>query len=246
MINANGAVTTSRLVETFKVSAETIRRDLLTLEGEGALTRAHGGAIAKNEMSSFRALKERNLDNFDQKRELATYAAEFISEGDIIAVDSGSTATAFAEIIKEKFSKLTVVTHSIDVFDILRSHGGFSLILCGGNYMPSENAFFGELTLGALDGLHIQKAFLFPSAISLKYGVFDYQKELYQAQRKISEISNEVFLLADSSKFEKTALYKLADVNAEHTFVTDSNLSAELIELYERNGVKLYYGNQRK
>ena len=159
MIQNNGAVTTANLVDFFCVSIETIRRDLLAMEQNGRLTRVHGGAVAKSGMKPFMELKERNKEFGKQKYELSLKAAEFISNGDIIGIDSGSTAISFAEVLKERFSKLTVVTHSMDVFEMLSNHKDFSVILCGGHYLREENAFYGELTLGMLNSLHIQKAF---------------------------------------------------------------------------------------
>ena len=145
IIKNNGAVTTSGLVEFFGVSTETIRRDLLDMEQHGQLLRVHGGAVAKRDMKPFLALKERNNEYGRQKRNLAFKAAEFISEGDIIGIDSGSTAVIFAETIRDRFSSLTVITHSLDVFNILC--GKFSVILCGVHYMSNENAFYCPLPL---------------------------------------------------------------------------------------------------
>lgn len=110
---------------------------------------------------------ERSNKQIPQKKELSLRAADFITDGDIIGIDSGSTAVVLAEAILERFSVLTVITHSYDVFEILRRQPGFSVILCGGCYLPSENVFCGALTLDMLSHLHMQKAFLFPSAICL-------------------------------------------------------------------------------
>ena len=51
------------------------------------------------------------------------------------------------------------------------------------------------------------------------------------------ESADQVFVLADSEKFEKTALYRLAPMNTRFTIVTDSGLSEELKALYEENGI---------
>ena len=51
------------------------------------------------------------------------------------------------------------------------------------------------------------------------------------------ESADQVFVLADSEKFEKTALYRLAPMNTRFTIVTDSGLSEELKSLYEENGI---------
>lgn len=55
-----------------------------------------------------------------------------------------------------------------------------------------------------------------------------------------------VFFLADSDKFEKSALLKLADVNEAVTFVTDSGLRKEILELYQENGIEMIRGEQKQ
>ena len=242
MIQNNGAVTTANLVDFFCVSIETIRRDLLAMEQDGRLTRVHGGAVAKTAMKPFKKLRERNKEFEKQKYELSLKAAEFISEGDIIGIDSGSTAISFTEVLKERFSKLTIVTHSMDIFEMLSDYKDFSVILCGGHYLREENAFYGELTLNMLNSLHIQKAFIFPSAVSLENGICDYQKHLYQIQKQLIKLSNEIYILADSSKFEKAALLKLSNMKPDYIYITDSSLQNEIVKLYKENNIKIFLG----
>lgn len=206
MLKRDNAVTTSSLVQHFGVSIETIRKDLLVLEQMGRLDRVHGGAVAKNDMQTFHNLQERNMEYIEQKNILSLKATEFICEGDIISVDSGSTAISFAEVLKENFSRLTVVTHSRDVLDILGNHRDFEIILCGGRFMRDENAFYGSATLDMLRSLHTQKAFVFPSSVSIMYGIGAFQGDLLQVEKQLIVSSEEVYVLADSSKFEKKGI----------------------------------------
>ena len=240
IVKNNGAVTTPALVELFDVSIETVRRDLLEMERHGLLSRVHGGAVAIGEMKPFLNLNERNKEFTEQKRYLALKASEFISDGDIIGIDSGSTAISFSKVLKEKFSKLTVITNSLDVFNMLCD--SFSVILCGGYYLPNEKAFYGSLTLSMLKNLHMQKAFVFPSALSLEYGICDYQEDLYPIQKQLIQSSDDIFVLADSSKFEKKALLKVEEMKKTYTYVTDSDLPEELLQLYRENDRIIYKG----
>ncbi len=244
IIQDNGAVTTANLVKTFKVSVETIRRDLLEMEGNGTLVRVHGGAVAKGDMKPFKMLSDRNKEFVEEKCALSVKAAEFISKGDIISVDSGSTAVFFAQMLRENFSDLTVVTHSLDVFEALKDYKDFKVILCGGHYLREENAFAGELALNMLSDIHVNKAFIFVSAISLDKGIYDYQKEIYQIQKKMLKSADKVFILADSSKFEKTGLLKLSDMKTDYVYVTDSGLNKQVLDLYKENDIKIYLGEK--
>lgn len=244
MLCRNGAVTTVDLMQQLAVSNETVRRDLLAMEQRGLLARVHGGAVAKGSMKQFSELQQRNREYSLEKSTLSRTAAELVQEGDVIAVDSGSTAIAFAAVLKERFSRLTVVTHSWDVAECLREHRDFRVILCGGEYLKKESAFYGTLTLDIYEKLHFQKAFIFPSAVSLAFGICDYQSSLYPIQRQLIKGADRVFILADSSKFEKQALLKLDDMRSEYIYVTDDALPEELKRLYQENGIRLITGEK--
>ncbi|MBQ2696207.1 MAG: DeoR/GlpR transcriptional regulator [Clostridia bacterium] len=237
MLQKNGAVTTKHLVQAFGVSIETVRRDLLLMEEAGLLNRVHGGAVATGGMKPYYELPRRNREHSEKKRELSEIAMSFISEGDYIGIDAGSTAAIFAEVLKEHFNNLTVVTHSSDVFETLRE--SFTVILCGGTYLREENAFYGALTLQTMESLHVQKSFIFPSAVSLQFGICDYQQDLFAPQKKLLEIADEAYILADSSKFESRALLKLDDMKPEYCYVTDGALGEDLKALYKENQLRV-------
>ncbi len=74
--------------------------------------------------------------------------------------------------------------------------------------------------------MYVNKAYIFSSAISLNGGV-----------------SDEVYFLADSDKFEKQAFLKLCDMTVEYTFATDSGLDDSYKTLYRENGIKILTGN---
>ena len=94
MLKEKNAVTTSALVEYFGVSIETVRRDLLEMEQNGLLIRVHGGAVLNSDMKPYMNIPDRNKMQVEQKYALALNPLKFISDGDIIGIDSGSTANS--------------------------------------------------------------------------------------------------------------------------------------------------------
>ena len=242
----NGAVKTEELIKKFDVSAETVRRDLLVLEKQGVLRRVYGGAISCGGTVVNKNRDER-MDEFkEQKRELSEYAAEFINDGDIIAIDEGSTAYEFADVIAQKFSKLTVVTHCLDVLDRLKKNPGIEIIICGGTYIRDENTFLGELTVACYEKLHVMKSFIFPGAISLKGGIMSGHNELMRIQKSMMDMSDKVVIMADSSKFEKNALYSLCQMDNSFVYVTDSEIPEGFVQLYEESGYNLIRGKRNE
>ncbi len=245
LLKKNGSVETAKLAELFDISVETIRKDLIILEKQNMILKIHGGAIAKAELKPKKELLVRCEENNSKKRSLVLKAMEFISEGDIIGIDEGSTAIIFAEILKEKFSKLSIVTYSLDVMNILRECDGFELILCGGNYRKDERIFCGKQTLDTLGNMHIQKAFVFPTAISLDYGICGYDDNILQLQDKLIKSADTVYMLADSEKFEKNAFRKLCDNDEKFNYITDDELNLEIKKAYEEKNIKIFMGGKR-
>lgn len=239
LLRSQGAVTVTDLAARFQVAGETIRRDLLVMEKEGLLSRVHGGAVSPSEMMPYQPLTQRNQSQSTQKDALARTAASLVKEGDYIAIGTGSTPMHFAQELKKRLTRLTVVTYSLNVFEILRDVPGFQLILIGGHFDPEENTFSGQLALEGLDRLHVQKAFVFPSAVSLEHGIAGYEQTLYPMQQKLLRCCDQAYILADSSKFERTALFKVADMRPEYIYVTDPELPAPLQELYAKNGLTI-------
>lgn len=232
MLNEKGSVTVSELLDKFQISIETIRRDLIAMEKQGILKRVHGGAIKSVKMKEFQSIHLRENEFSNEKYAIAKAAMDLIQDRDIISIDSGSTAVIFAKVLKGRFNQLMVITHSLEVFKELEGEIGIKLILVGGEYLESERAFYGELATSCINGIQIGKAFIFPSAISLMGDVMDFVTELVPVQKKFINKANHVYVLADSSKIETTALLKLCELKTCDCIVTDSNLDPSIHDRY--------------
>lgn len=239
LLNSKHSLTVSELMETFNVSIETVRRDLEYLEKQQLLKRVHGGAISVQKMNRFNDVEIRFTENMDQKEELCQAAMQYINEGDTIAIDSGTTAAAFARHLKINFQSLTVITYSSEVFAILSDKPNIKVIITGGQYLPKEKIFCGFLSSEALNKFHFSKSFIVPSALSLKHGAQDFIHEVYENQLSLIRNSNEVYLLADSSKFEKTGNLRLCSLLPEYTIITDHLLPDSVFDLYRKNNLNL-------
>ena len=239
ILKEKSAVKVTYLSEKFGVSIETIHKDLLFLEKNNELSRVHGGAVLKPSADRYIDFPSRIEERKPQKNEISRIASKFVQNGDIIAMDCGSTALELIEVLKEKLDSLTVVTHSLDVFLRACNYKNFNVILCGGFFDRAENAFYGDFALKMLGEIRVSKAFIFPSSISLGNGIFEHLPYLSQMQREIINSSDEVYILADSSKFGKSSLVKTCDINEKFTYISDSSLSNEIKEIYKSNNIQI-------
>ncbi len=237
LIEAQHTVTVSELMRRYGVSIETIRRDLERLEKNRLLKRVYGGAVSLGKMQQFERLEHRSSQNLPKKQGTAKAVAALIKEGDRIALDSGSTAREIALRLREQFRELTVVTYSPEVFSLLCGKEGFHLIQIGGEYLHDEQTFCGYQAQEMMRGLHVSKGIVCPSAVSLREGISDYVPQIVPLQREIMEISDEVIIAADSSKFEKAGAYRLSPLSPGFWLATDGGVPEYIVKSYQEKGM---------
>ena len=106
LVNIYHKIEVSRLAELLDVSQVTIRKDLDHLEEEGLLAREHGYALIKNAND----INTRLTINYDTKLKIATKAAEMVSNGETVMLESGSTCALLAEQLAKLKKDITIVT----------------------------------------------------------------------------------------------------------------------------------------
>lgn len=241
-IKKNGSVTVTDVAAALSVSIETVRRDLIMLETHGKLKRVFGGAVAIDRTKHFTSFETRLDKNTELKAELSQYAISFIDNGDTVFLESGSTATEMAKVLMKYDLDIIIITHSNTVFNILKSK--YRVVLIGGEYIKEDDCFGGNLTVEFLKNFHVNKAFVFPSALSAQHGIESFLIQTMSIEKLIPTISDKVFVLADSEKFGARAMFKVMDLDPEFIYVTDSRISKEAAEEFAENGLVLISGAQ--
>ena len=236
-IKKNGSVTVSAISEELNVSIETVRRDLIFLEAKGHIKRVFGGAVASKSPLHFEDFSARLQSHYVQKRAVAEKVAELINEHDVIALDAGTTAMVVGEVLKSKFKNLTIIVYSLPLFNLLKDN--FNVIITGGEYYKKEEMLYGDLAIETVKRLHTNKCFIFPSAISIEHGVEDYVPCAITLQKELMKYSDNVFVGADSSKYNNRALMKICDLNHNHVYITDSDVNKDIVEAFDRNDYTL-------
>ena len=127
----HGSVLVADLVRQLDVSAVTIRKDLTELEKSDKLYRNHGKAVLINPYINNRSVNEKEKFAADEKHAIGREAARLITRNDSICIASGTTVHALARNIVP-IHKLTVVSASLPVSNILSAHDNIDIIQLGG------------------------------------------------------------------------------------------------------------------
>ena len=214
----------------FDVSSETVRRDLFLLEKRGHLKRIYGGAVQSAPANIPFAVRVKDMR--PQKEDIARRAISLISDGDIIAIDSGTTALVMVELLLREEKRITVLTHSIAAFQMLVQSTYIKVYLTGGEYLAEESALCGWVTENNIKDFHVNKVFLCPTGVSLTHGYTEFFGGLASVSRTYLSIADKAIYLVDSSKFEHAAFMRVSEVKPGDVIITDGELSDELRAAY--------------
>ena len=214
-VKAKKRCTLAHLMQKFKVSSATIHRDVAELVAAGHLERVRGGVAffprTEAAPTAFGTFHDRASVNREAKERIAARALEYVTEGDILFLDSSSTTAALASAIAARaFTNITLVTNSVAIMENFhKMPRNYVLIALGGNYDPQLNSFLGSSALRELERLTISKAFVSCFGVDDKTVTTNHEHQAELVTR-VLELASNRYLLADRSKFGRTGLYRLA------------------------------------
>lgn len=236
LIHERGSVRVSELSELFKVTEETIRRDLDTLEGMGELRRSHGGAVKAAEHLE-KPYTEREIERMAEKREIAQVALSYVSPGDQIAIDASSTTLCFASALPN--IPLKVVTNSIRVATELAQKDKISVILIGGSLTSRSMSLVGRTAEQSLEKYHVTRAFLSCKGVHPQRGLSESSELQALVKQKMIEIADELIVLADASKFGVQDFTAICGPQQISMIITDASADDEQVETFQSQGIRV-------
>lgn len=214
------------LATALQVSEMTIRRDLRRLESAGELRIVYGGASLPHGTLQTPGFVARADDHSGAKRRIAASARSLVHGGATLALDAGTTTYELAVALSSDFTG-TVVTHSVPVVQHLLHHPQLRVIALGGELNHDSQAFVGPMTVRALDRLRADLFFLGSAAVN-EHGVYVDRDLESPTKLGLMGCAREVVLLADASKFRRSAPVLLCPWTRVSRVVTDEPLSRDL------------------
>lgn len=241
-----GQVTITDICTMFDISEMTARRDLNVLDRQGLVRRVHGGAVTNLGRSYEPPFQTRTVKNQEAKISIGLKAAELIYDGDSIALDVGTTTLEIVQGLRGK-RNLTIVTSCLQIankiVDQLSLDIDARLILAGGIVRPRELSMIGPIPAQVYQDLHVDKAFIGISGISLEDGMTEYNIEDTQIKRMLIRSAREKIVVADGSKFGVTSFTTVAPLTAIDKVVTDKSAPLDIVEQVREQGVEVILAN---
>lgn len=226
---------TAELMRAFEVSTATIRRDISDIVRGNYLRKVHGGLAALDAPAAFVApakndpFAERVQSNAEEKARIARCAESLINNGDILFLDSSTTALFLArQLQKSTFANLTVVTNSVSIIQEFRLFPPqFVLVAVGGCFNSQLNSFLGKAAVESLRRLQVNRAFLSAAGLTAN-GLFTYHESHAEFLQAVRDTAREVHVLLDRSKFNKSALFSICTLDRIDSLITDATPPDEI------------------
>ncbi|MAO00825.1 DeoR/GlpR family DNA-binding transcription regulator [uncultured Roseovarius sp.] len=225
---AEGKVTVEDLAERFDVTVQTIRRDLTELANAGKLERVHGGAILPSGVSNI-LYEERRRLNEPAKAAIGRACAAAIPHDASVFLDIGTTTEAVARELMDH-RNLMVVTNNMNVAQILLANKDCEIVVAGGALRRSDNGLVGNLTARTIENFKFDYAILGCSALDEDGDMLDFDIQEVVVGQTLLNRSREVFLVADHSKFQRSAPVRIGSIRDVDQVFTDRPLPASLGE----------------
>lgn len=235
-----GTVRVEDLLKLVDASPMTIYRDLSELENDRVIVRSRGEVTAVATSLSETSMKYRLTQEEDAKNSLVSVFAPLFTRGSSIICDDSSTVFS---ILKEYTSVggLTIITNNWSIIQLAGSVPDWELITLGGFYDRHLDANYGPAGVKMLREIRADHAIISAAAISdgVVYhpyaAVADYKALMLQA-------ASHSHLAVTHSKFERKALYRVADTADFDSVVVDAGTSNEIVETLRNRSANVKIG----
>lgn len=236
-------LTLSEAIALLGVSESTARRLFIRLESSGAAVRRYGGIQLLQDPPKADYLYEQVEGQYAaQKQEIGRAAAAMIESGDVLYLDSGTTAACLCTALAERLAagelaELSVFTNSLVNLDLLSPHMKVNLI--GGEYRRNRRDFCGYLAEETVGGLHFTKCFLGADGFHYRYGFTATDFHTARLNELALGNADRGIVVMDSSKFMAASVVSYSRDRRIDTVLTDREPPEALMQRLTEWGTRV-------
>lgn len=235
----NGGVQVTELAAGMNVAAETVRRDLRTLEEEGLLRRTHGGAHPLENARVEGSSGTKSGPMTPQDALMAEAVQDLVAWCESLFIDDGPEALAVAERLAASRRPLSVVTGALAVATLMAKRENITVIVLGGRVRPTARAIAGAQAVSMMSDFKVDAALMSSGGISLEGGLTVPDPETAELKRVALRSARQRIFVGEHSKFGVISLCRYGGVEDLDAIVTDAGISGALAGRYRAVGVRL-------
>lgn len=168
---------------------------------------------------------------------LVRAAASMIRDGQVIALDLGTSALPLVQHLPEA-ARLTVVTRDFTVAEYSFRHN-LRLVLLGGEVRRDSMTSLSRQNYGLLDSMHIDVFFVLSAGIHPEGGVSARTLQSAEMKRGFSARADKTVLLAPPERLNQELGYPVISATDLDVMIVDISTSMPVIEEYKAKGIEV-------
>jgi len=261
LLGSEGRVLAADLSSRYRVSEDTIRRDLRELASSGKIQRVHGGALARR-AEAVPFVSRQQID-MESKIGIARAAADMIRDGQVVLIDGGTTNLRIASYLSRERSadgqvvlidggttnlriasylsrerSATIVTNSPPLALALADHPKLSVLMLGGNFLKEERVTTGIETIRRVESIRADLCFLGMCSLHPEVGITVGNREEAYVKQAMIGASTEVVGLISLGKMGTSLPYLVGPASRLTRLITDAS-DEDVLNPYRCQGIEV-------
>lgn len=219
-----------------QVSEDTVRRDIELLASNGLLMKVRGGAVPHSPNAP--SFRERIHVLEADKKLIARKAIQLLSPGQTVLLDGGTTTYMIGTMLPPDL-RLTVVTNNVPLAALLAEHPSVEVILAGGRILKSSQVTGGAEAMRLFSQLRVDTCFIGICSLHHTIGLTTLEYEEAEVKRAMLQAASQVVAVTTFDKIGTAETYKVCEITALDTIVTEVDNNRDLFKPYTDLGIRI-------
>ncbi|MTJ83024.1 MAG: DeoR/GlpR transcriptional regulator [Telmatospirillum sp.] len=238
LVRALGFAAVEDLSVRFRVTPQTIRRDINALCDSGLLRRRHGGAGLPSNYENT-PFENREVMQAEGKRRIARAVARLIPDRASLFIGIGTTTAEVARALLDH-DGLRVITNNLGVAELMCGNSSFEVILGGGKARNRDRDFIGATAMAVFRDIRADFGIVGAGAIDEDGSLRDFDFDEVRLSRLIVDNSRQTVIAVDHTKFDRNATVRFASLDEATALVTDAPVPPAIERVAARSGVAIH------
>lgn len=237
IVRRRGFVVVEALAEHFNVSSQTIRRDIKELCDANLLVRHHGGAGLPSSIVNTDYAAKR-VACLAEKEAIAEAVANYLPDNVSLFLSIGTTNEMVARALLRRHG-LKIITNNLHAAEILHAEAEFEVSVAGGTIRPHNGGIVGPQATRCIEQYRTDYAVIGIGAVDADGTLLDFYPDEVSVAQAMMRNSRHVLLVADHTKFSRTATVSQGNAANLSVLFTDREPPAALAGLLRQNHVDI-------
>jgi DeoR/GlpR family transcriptional regulator of sugar metabolism len=235
-LEKDSKVRLNELSALLNVSEDTVRRDIKELDMQGLLRAVRGGAISRSPIPQH--YRDREKYNQQHKQVIANKALQFLKDGQVVFFDGGTSVVALAAALPKDL-KITIITNSFPVANILEDHPSAEVIFAGGRLHKTAFTTMGQETIDAFKKVRADVCMLGICSLHHTMGITSIIYEDAQLNNIMINQAQKTIALSALEKINTVEPYYVCPVTDVDVIITETDPDHVTLAPYKHLGIEV-------